>query len=150
MIYFNRFEPLNVHVRLLITIIIDVFTLKIVVKISDHWEMFNNLQTMWKIREKKMVYLLEHWFWHIGSSCNNSPTEELGTLRNTTSLLGRCGQFFQRKGLSPGNTYQLKELANTSCLRRRLALGLYYWEINAAIFEPIRTVLALRTMFTLY
>ena len=45
----------------------------------------------------------------------------LGTLSNTTHPTGRGGQFSQLISLSPGNTYQLKELAATSCWRRRLA-----------------------------
>ena len=37
------------------------------------------------------------------------------TLSKTTPSTGHGGQFFQLIGLSPGNTYQLKELATTSC-----------------------------------
>ena len=37
------------------------------------------------------------------------------TLSKTTPSTGRGGQFFQLITLLPGNTYQLKELAATSC-----------------------------------
>ena len=39
----------------------------------------------------------------------------LGTLSKTTPSTGRGGQFFQLIDFSPSNTYQLKELATTSC-----------------------------------
>ena len=39
----------------------------------------------------------------------------LDTLSKTTRSTGRGGQFFQFISLLPGNTYQLKELAVTSC-----------------------------------
>ena len=39
----------------------------------------------------------------------------IGTLSKATLSTGRGGQFFQLISLLPGNTYQLKELAATSC-----------------------------------
>ena len=39
----------------------------------------------------------------------------INTLSKTTPSTGRGGQFFQLISLLPGNTYQLKELAATSC-----------------------------------
>ena len=44
-----------------------------------------------------------------------SPGAALGTLSNTMPSAGRGGQFLQLISLSPGNNYQLKELAATSC-----------------------------------
>ena len=42
----------------------------------------------------------------------------LDTSSKTTPSTGRGDQFFQLISLLPGNTYQLKELAATSCCRR--------------------------------
>ena len=42
----------------------------------------------------------------------------LDTLSKTTPSTGRGGQFFQLTSLLPGNAYELKELAATSCRRR--------------------------------
>ena len=41
--------------------------------------------------------------------------DTIGTLSNTTPPAGRGDQFFQLINLSPGNTYQLKEVTTTSC-----------------------------------
>ena len=44
-----------------------------------------------------------------------SAIKSLETLSNTMPSTERGGQFFRLISLSPGNTYQLKELATTLC-----------------------------------